>query len=248
VDLQRNQISDDGACSLADALESNISILATLELEFNAVSEVVQQRVNDILAGPRTSKKKQANRKSSLFWKASSTGCRWLWQHKCITDVHMMKFYYTTVAMLRRLDVMSKEDASSYIQMGLDRASSTCSPWGEAISCSSSYIEKAEGDGYIQRFDLYRFDNKAEVKRMESASFIADLQQAVTSNTARVEGLEANVAAINHSVNTIKDGIKRQMKIEAAVGFLCAKLNAISFGVGGSILDASINALQSVVE
>ena len=83
---------------------------------------------------------------------------------------------------------------------------------------------------------------------MESAPFIVNIVDSVKSNTARIEGLEANVEAINRNVIAIKEGIKRQMKIEATVRFLCAALNAVSFGVGGSILDASINALGSIVD
>ena len=109
-------------------------------------------------------------------------------------------------------------------------------------------LEKADHDKHIQRFDFHRFDNDAEVTRMEHATFIIDIRDSIRYKTARIEGLEANLDAINHSVNAIKAGLKRQMKIEATFGLVCAALNAISFGVGGSILEGSIHALGSIVD
>lgn len=255
MNLQRNQINDDGASCLADALESN-NTMETLELSYNPIGETVHQRVNNILTGTRSlSIKTPTNVKSSLFFAKlleieedrSDVNEKLEVLSMCITDVHMMKFYYTAVAIFQRSGILTKEAASRYIQRGLFRTSETCS-CGESISCFKLILEKSENDGYIQRFDFHRFDNRAEVKRLESASFIVDIRQSVKSNTTRIEGLEANLEAINTSLNSIKDGIKRQMKIEATVGFLSAALNAISFGVGGSILDATMNALGSIVD
>lgn len=167
---------------------------------------------------------------------------------RAITDVHMMKIFYTTTAMLQKSGVLTHENASNYIRKGLDKTAGVCT-CGDSVSNLKIILEKAEQDEYIQRLDLHRFDNHAEVTRMENASFIADIRESIRSNTARIGGLEANVEAINHSVNAIKAGIKRQMKIEATVGIICVVLNAISFGVGGSILDASISvALGSIVD
>jgi len=165
----------------------------------------------------------------------------------CITDTHMMKFFYTLVSMLRSSGVLTQEAVSYHIQRGLSRTSETCS-CSDSISSFKLILEKAEIDNYIQRIDFHRFDNRAEVKRMENAPFIINIIDAVKLNTARIEGLEANLEAIDASLYSIKRGIKRQMKIQATVGFLCAALNAISFGVGGNIVEATIKALDSIID
>jgi len=164
-----------------------------------------------------------------------------------ITDVHMMKFYYTAVSIFLRSGVLTQETASHHIQRGLYTTSETCCCSG-SISFFKLILEKAESDQHIQRIDFHRYDNWAEVNRMENAPFIVNIVDSVKSNTARIEGLEANLEAIDVSLDSIKRGLKRQMKIEATVGFLCAALNAISFGVGGSILDSSIKAMESIID
>ncbi|KAL7533680.1 hypothetical protein ACHAXR_005382 [Thalassiosira sp. AJA248-18] len=255
VNLQRNQITDDGAGLLADALRCNNSI-ETLELAYNPIKESLQQGFADLLACPRSVSLKMPTKvKSSLFFTklmeldedGSDITEKLEVLSRIITDVYMMRFYYTTVAMLQKSGILTHENASKRIKKGLDKTASICT-CSNSISSFKLILEKAESDQYIQRFDFHRFDNQAEVARMESAPFIADIRESIARNTSRIQGLEANVDAINHSLNTIKDGLKRQMKIEATVGFVCAALNAISFGVGGSILDASINALGSIVD
>jgi ankyrin repeat protein len=97
--------------------------------------------------------------------------------------------------------------------------------------------------------DSYVHPDKAVVKRMSEAEFVRDITEAVKSNTARIEGLEANVEAINESVNAIRKGIKRKMKVEAAVGFISGIINMFSLGAGGSFINAASAAvLESIVD
>lgn len=84
---------------------------------------------------------------------------------------------------------------------------------------------------------------------MENAEFVQDIREAVRLNTAKINGLESNSIAINRSLNAIRKGLKRKMKIEAAVGFMGAIISVISIGAGGSLLNAaSAAAIQSIVD
>lgn len=84
---------------------------------------------------------------------------------------------------------------------------------------------------------------------MSNAPFILDIMEAIKLNTARIDGLESNVEVINESVNAIRKGLKRKMKVEAVVGLLSGIINVFSIGIGGSILSAaSATALGSIVD
>ena len=91
-------------------------------------------------------------------------------------------------------------------------------------------LEKAKSDGHIDRRQMLCFDNKAERHAVFNDQCFLSLMEAVKSNTARIEGLEANVEAINNSVNAIRKGLKRKMKVEAVVGLLNATINALGWG------------------
>ena len=61
--------------------------------------------------------------------------------------------------------------------------------------------------------------------------------------------LEANVEAINKSVNRLKEGLKRKLAVESCVGFMSVILNTVSFGVAGSALQGAISAtVGSIVD
>ena len=61
--------------------------------------------------------------------------------------------------------------------------------------------------------------------------------------------LEANVEAINKSVNRLKEGLKRKLAVESCVGFMSVILNTVSFGVAGSALQGAISVtVGSIVD
>lgn len=164
-----------------------------------------------------------------------------------IKDVHQLKIFYTFVASCLRSGAMSKAEASSYIKQGFEKSWAMCSS-ENAIVTFKLILEKASEDGHIPRADFHLYDNRAEVTRMEHTPFIKSMREAIRANTVRIEGLEANVEAVNNSINSIKKGLRRKQKVEATVGFIGAVVNAVTLGVGGSLLAAAEKTLGSIVD
>jgi len=143
--------------------------------------------------------------------------------------------------------VLSKEMASCHIVDSLEKSRALCTG-AEEVSYFKLLLEKSESDGHIDRRQMHCLDNKAERNTVFNDQRFESLMEAVKSNTARFEGLEANVEAINNSVNAIRKGLKHKMKVEAVVGFLSATINVVSFGVEGNIVTATASALRSIVD
>ena len=59
--------------------------------------------------------------------------------------------------------------------------------------------------------------------------------------------LEANLEAVNNSVNKIRKGLWQKYRIEVATGFISAVISAISMGIGGGLVNAA-TAFQSVID
>ena len=134
-------------------------------------------------------------------------------------------------------------------------ASQTCTD-EHAIVFYKLILEKEFDDGHLQRSEFLLFDNRAEVTRIENATFFRDMQQANKMNTNSIEGLEANLEAVNGSMNAMKRGLRREQQLEATMRFVQAFLNAASMGVGGtltSVFQAMVDFsdpthIQTVVE
>ena len=165
-----------------------------------------------------------------------------------VGDVHQMKLLYTAVASCRRLGALKEEDSKEIIYNGLETTAETCLHT-YAIAIFKLIIAKAKVDGFITGLESNVLDNRAELKRIEHAPFIKSMMEAMHTNTQRIEGLEANVKAINDSVNRIKDGLQRKKELEIAFGLVIAVVNVMSLGVGGTVIDAVQKmAMDSIID
>ena len=165
-----------------------------------------------------------------------------------IEDVHQMKFFYTFVSTAYRMNDIKENDRKKYITDGIAKTSQKTYDVDSFI-IFKRILDKAQEDKIIDLDQFRRFDREAELTNTEHAPFIKELQQAVKSNTARIEGLEANVEAINKSVNRLKKGLQRKLAVESCVGFMSAILNAVSFGVAGTALQGAISVtVGSIVD
>ena len=161
-----------------------------------------------------------------------------------IDDVHEMKIYYTYVACYCRMGLIDKVVAGSFIRNGLHTVSTKCQDH-DSVVIFKLINEKAYEDGYLTRWDFHDGDQLAEHARFQP--MFESLADAIRANTARIEGLEANLVAINNSVNQIRKGLRRKYCIEAATGFISAVINAISMGIGGGLVNAA-SAFYSVID
>ncbi len=87
------------------------------------------------------------------------------------------------------------------------------------LQISTFYSRNSESDGHIDYRQMLCLDSKAERNAVFNDQCFLSLMEAVKSDTARIEGLEANVEVINNSVNAIRKGLKHKMKVEAVIGF-----------------------------
>ena len=161
-----------------------------------------------------------------------------------IDDVHQTKIYYTYVACYCRMGLIEKEDAGTFIRNGLRTVSTKCQDH-RSVVMFKLINEKAKDDGYLTLYDFHDGDQLAE--RAGLQRMFESLADAIRANTARIEGLEANLEAVNNSVNQIRKGLRRKYRIEAATGFISAVINAISMGIGGGLVDAAA-AFHSVID
>ena len=156
----------------------------------------------------------------------------------------MMKIYYTYVACYYRMGIIEKEKAATFIKNGLLTVSTKCQD-RHSVNIFKLINEKARDDGYITRYEFHDGDQLAEHAGLQPK--FESLVEAIRANTARIEGLEANLVAVNKSVNQIRKGLRRKYRIEAVTGFISAIINAISMGIGGGVVNAAA-AFHSIID
>ena len=161
-----------------------------------------------------------------------------------IDDVHQMKIYYTYVACYRRMGLIEKEDAATFIRNGLRYVSTECRDQYSVV-IFKVINEKAKDDGYLTPYDFHYGVQLAERAGLQPMS--ESLAAAIQANTARIEGLEANLEAVNNSVNQMRMALRSRYQIKAATGFISAVINAVSMGVGGGLVNAA-TAFDSVID
>ena len=266
--LYDNQISDEGATALGQALKGNTT-LQLLYLGDNKISDEGVTALGSLLEGNTKLSiyacgrwikssdqpgdtaahdgeiapfydelikinEKDVNVATCLLGKLFSF----------IEDVHMMKIYYTYVACYYRIGLIEKDDAGTFIKNGLLTVSTKCQD-RYSVVMFKLINEKAYEDGYLTRWDFHDGDQLAEHAGLQPK--FESLVEAIRANTARIEGLEANLVAVNNSVNQIRKGLRRKYRIEAVTGFIKSVINAISMGIGGGLVDAAA-AFHTVVD
>jgi hypothetical protein len=165
-----------------------------------------------------------------------------------ITDVQMLKIFYTVVASLLRTKVLSCNDANKLIDAGLEQ-STKCAVCTKSVSAYKLVLDKAHTDGFVTSFRFNELDDIGNVNRMSEADFVKDIQKSVRENMFRINGLQTGLASINTSLNKLRDGIKHKNKVEGTIGMVSATLNIISFGVAGTALSEGIKLfLDNVVD
>ena len=262
--LDNNQVSDEGATALAQAMDGNTTS-QRVYLGNNQISDEGATALGSLLHGNtklciyacgRWIKPKDTaahdgeiapfydnliklngldvNAATRLLFELSSF----------IDDVHQMKIYYTYVACYRRMGLIEKEDAATFIQNGLRYVSTECRD-RYSVVIFKVINEKAKDDGYLTPYDFHDGDQLAE--RAGLQPMFESLVAAIQANTARIEGLEANLEAVNNSVNQIRMALRSRYLIKAATGFISAVITAVSVGVGGGLVDAA-TAFDSVID
>ena len=266
--LSDNKISDKGASALAQALEGNTT-LQELYLYNNQISDEGATALGSLLHGnpmlsiyacgrwikPSDKPKDTAAHGGEIapFYdklikinkKDVYVATRLLGElSSFIDDVHEMKIYYTYVACYYRMSLNEQDDAGTFIKNGLLTVSTKCQD-RYSVVMFKLINEKAYEDGYLTRWDFHDGDQLAEHAGLQPK--FESLVEAIRANTARIEGLEANLVAVNKSVNQIRKGLRRKYRIEAVTGFISAVINAISMGIGGGVVNVAA-AFHSVID
>ena len=268
LSLDNNQISDKGAIALAQAMKGNTT-LYLLSLGNNQISDEGVTALGSLLDGnaklsiyaddqpikPSDKPKDTAAHDGEItpFYdklikinkKDVNVATRLLHElSSFIDDVHEMKIYYTYVACYYRMGLIEKDVAGTFIKNGLRTVSTKCQDH-HSVVIFKLINEKAKDDGYLTLYEFHDGDQLAE--RAGLQPMFESLAEAIHANTARIEGLEANLVAVNKSVNQIRKGLRRKYRIEAVTGFISAVINAISMGIGGTLVNAAA-AFQSVID
>ena len=268
LSLGNNQISDEGVTALAQAFKGNTTLQA-LWLYNNTISDEGVTTLARLLNGytklsiyacgrwikpsdkPKDTaahdgeiapfydklikiNKKDVNAATHLLGELSSF----------IDDVHEMKIYYTYVACYDRMGLIEKDVAGTFIKNGLRTVSTKCQDH-HSVVIFKLINDKAKDDGYLTLYEFHDGDQLAE--RAGLQPMFESLADAICANTDRIEGLEANLVAVNKSVNQIRKGLRQKYRIEAVTGFIGAVINAISMGVGGGLVNAAA-AFHTVID
>ena len=248
LDLDNNQITDVGPLS-------TLTNLTVLYLRNNCIKDFSQvlkfrpegmneQRINDDNIIPKPSTAAMVENNSSFYKKIMERDDRNVHFKvvelvELIEDVYQMKFLYTMVKFAFRSGEINAQDHSKYIKNALSKTAQT-------VTCSDSIahfkliLSKSKDDGVITQLESNKLDNIAEDNKTLNLPFIKDMHKAIQNNTARIEGLEANLESLNKSINELKRGMKRKLAVESSVGLVGAVLNAISFGVAGFALQGAM--------
>ena len=238
--LGNNQISDKGVTALESLWDGNTKLsIYTFGQQITASDKPQDTAAHDGEIAPFYDKlieinEKDVNVATRLLGELSSF----------IDDVNMMKIYYTYVACYYRMSLIEKDDAGTFIKNGLLTVSTKCQD-RHSVNIFKLINEKARDDGYLTRYEFHDGDQLAEHAGLQPK--FESLVEAIRANTARIEGLEANLVAVNKSVNLIRKGLRRKYRIEAVTGFMSAVINVISMGIGGGVVNAAA-AFHSIID
>ena len=240
LNLINNQISDEGVTALESLSDGNTKLgIYAFDQRITASDEPKYTTAHDGEIAPFYDKlikinEKDVNVATRLLGELSSF----------IEDVHEMKIYYTYVACYYRMGLIEKDVAGTFIKNGLRTVSTKCQDH-HSVVIFKLINEKARDDGYITRYEFHDGDKLAEHAGLQPK--FESLVEAIRANTARIEGLEANLVAVNKSVNQIRKGLRQKYHIEAVTGFISAVINVISMGIGGGVVNAAA-AFHSIID
>jgi len=197
-------------------------------------------------------------------------------------DFFQLKMIYTSVNAYHRVGVMKDGGRSALLISALERAKYFCKDgyhhaiYGTALDYS---VEK----GIIDDFKRKELSSDATVVRVMTSDGIKYMLKMIQANTRAILQLkeEANdlrwatykavgelredVALVNDSLNTLREGMLYKQKVKAVGSLVSAVLNAFSFGAAGSAIQGVMgltlarivdfgdpanikNALQSVTQ
>jgi ankyrin repeat protein len=181
--------------------------------------------------------------------------------HQHVGNVHEMKIFYTLTMYCQRHNYIDEQAVRSLLPRALAKAAETCIH-EDAIVIFKIILEKANKDKWIDQKTFYRLDNRGEVKRMEHAPFIKDIQESIRVHASLINNLEQDIQQMKNAivaiqsdihnvctaVTQIKGHLLRRQQVETTVAFISLVVNAVTFGVGGELVNAFGKLSSSVVD
>jgi hypothetical protein len=161
-----------------------------------------------------------------------------------IQHVHDMKLFYTFLGVLHRMGCIDHGDRAKYIEEALDVTSKTTTTT-EAVAIFKIILKHAKANNLIQEVTYHILDREAEIVNTSHAPFVQDirnhlrrLDMRMDNTEARLDNVERRVDMMLQSLTDVVYYMRRKDNIQSATKGMCAILNALSLGVGGTILDA----------
>lgn len=185
-----------------------------------------------------------------------------------VENVHEMKLFYTLLRASLVQGLLSRDRVTILLESALKRTAQTCSS-ESSLATYKVTLAKCFQDGLLDEHTFHILDNRAEVQRMSNADFILDMKATIDKNTHRIEGLEGtvkvlqdnikilhdnvrllddNIKSVHQSLDKLKSGMRFKLKMEATMGMMGAVVNAVSLGIGGSLLQAFHSVVSNVID
>jgi len=178
-----------------------------------------------------------------------------------VTNLPELKCYYTFLATNVQQGLISHARATKLLEQVLQKLTQCCTT-EDAFVAFEMILRKGVADGYIVEEDAVRYNNRAEVKRLEHAEFILDMKRAIEDNASRIQGLEgavdmvrSNITTLDHNIRQVnqqqtqmKSALAFKLKVEGCVSMVRACLNAVSFGMAGELANVISLVFHRVVD
>jgi len=154
-----------------------------------------------------------------------------------ISDVHVMKLFYTFVNISFRLDHIDETQRNHFMKNGLaEAAKTTCCTPSSAIF--KVILQKALDESIIPILTFHELDRDAEITHTASSAFISDMWSHINRNTARIERLEDAVDNLNDNVRDLHKAVERlrnamveRIKADQAVFYMKVVFTVCGLGI-----------------
>jgi hypothetical protein len=161
-----------------------------------------------------------------------------------IDHANHARIFYTLLGVVGRMKSIKESDHRKYIKEALTKTAKTTSD-SDSIATFKLILKKAKQDGWVDDYTALVLDRDAEVVHTSNAQFVKDIRLDIQNVKKRLDVVEQRIEGLDASLNKMRLAFRQHLRNKAICECMGAVFNAISFGIGGSVLSAAMNSMFS---
>ena len=158
---------------------------------------------------------------------------------------------YTYLSQAEKIGAIDRPTRIKSTKKMLDKAVNFVGQQDDSIAVFKVILIKAENDKLISKTNLqyHIWDQRAENNHTATCDFMKEIRRRLDHVESRVDTMEGQIDHIGEALLKLSRSIRKARQIQAVAGFMGAVLNAVTFGIAGSAVSATMNAtLGSIVD